>query len=62
MTYPKRHNIAIAPTSTRYNSITIDPIQETIEAVESHEDDASLPNREIVKIFGVNKSTLLRTH
>jgi transposase len=40
----------------------MDPIQESIEAIEFREKSASFSYREVAKIFGVDRSTLSRRH
>jgi len=62
-TRPTRtRNQLIVPTSTRHNSTTIDPIQEAIEYLESHEGEEQSSYRQVAKTFGVDRTTLARKH
>jgi hypothetical protein len=40
----------------------MDPIQEAIEYIESREAGDSFSYRQVLKIFGVNRTTLSRRH
>jgi hypothetical protein len=58
MSHPEHHNKITVPTSTRHNSTTMDPIQETIEAIESREAGESFSYRKVAKTSGVDRSAL----
>lgn len=62
MSHPEHHNIEIPTTSTRRNSTTMDPIEEAIEYLESHEGEEQLSYRQVTKIFGVDRTTLSRRY
>ena len=62
MSHPEHHNIEIPTISTRHNSTTMDPIQETIGYFESHKGEEQLSYRQVAKILGVDRTTLSRRH
>ena len=56
---PHHHN---NKTSTRHNSTTIDPIQETIKEIESCDLGEQFSYQQIAKKYSVPRTTLMRRH
>jgi predicted DNA-binding protein (UPF0251 family) len=60
---PPHHDCDVTvSTSTRHNSTTMDPIQEEIEVIELLELGAQFSYHEVAKKFGIDRSTLSRSH
>ena len=59
---PEHHHIEIVPNWSHHNSTTMTPIEAAIKAIKSREAGESFSYRQVAKRFGVNQTTLSRTH